>query len=260
MPEPLHTCTIEGVHETPAEQIPLAQIPPRITEAPSAGAQPADPGAALLLDLDGTLTDSFAGIANSFAHALDVMGLPPAAPEVIAGVAGPPLLDTLHAMGLDEPTADATMTAYRARYSTVGYLENSVFAGIGPLLADLAAAGRRMAVATSKNQATAIRILEHFGLSEYFELIAGASDDGTRRSKADVIAYALAGLGVEVDATGTVSAPVVMVGDRSHDIEGAAEFGIPTVHVEWGYALDGEAGAAAWIVRSVPELRTLLGV
>lgn len=260
MPEPLHTCTIEGVHETPAEQIPLGQIPPRITEAPSAGAQPADPGAALLLDLDGTLTDSFAGIANSFAHALDVMGLPPASPEVIAGVAGPPLLDTLHAMGLDETTAVAAMVAYKERYSTVGYLENSVFDGIDPLLADLAAAGRRMAVATSKNQMTAIRILEHFGLSEYFELIAGASDDGTRRSKADVIAYALAGLGVEVDATGTVSAPVVMVGDRSHDIEGAAEFGIPTVHVEWGYALDGEAGAAAWIVRSVPELRTLLGV
>ncbi len=255
MPAPLHTCTIEGVYDSAPEHL----KPERNTPGGLAVPAPADSGT-LLLDLDGTLTDSFAGIANTFAHALDAVGLPPAPPEVVAGVAGPPLLDTLHAMGLDETTAAAAMAAYRERYSAVGYLENSVFDGIASLLTDLTAAGRRMAVATSKNQATAVRILEHFGLAHHFEVIAGASDDGSRRNKSDVIGHALTGLGVDVDGSGAVATPVVMVGDRSHDIEGAAGFGIPTIHVEWGYALDGEAGSAAWSVRSILELRTLLGV
>lgn len=254
MPEPFHTCTIEGVQKSPSDRI----TPDGVT--PDRAAPPHDVATTLLLDLDGTITDSFAGIANSFAHALAAVGLPPAAEEVVAGIAGPPMLDTLRTLGLDEPVAAAAMAAYRERYTSVGYLENAVFAGMAQLLADLSAAGRRMAVATSKNQATAVKILDHFGLAQHFELIAGASDDGARRHKSDVIAYALAGLGVTVDGTGAADAPVVMIGDRFHDIEGAAGFGIATIQVGWGYALDGEAGAAAWGVRSVPELRTLLGV
>ena len=57
---------------------------------------------------------------------------------------------------------------------------NSLFDGIPQLLADLRAAGVRLAVATSKAEPTARRILEHFGLDEHFEVIAGASLDGVR--------------------------------------------------------------------------------
>ncbi len=221
---------------------------------------PRHPETVLLVDLDGTVTDSFAGIENSFRHALAVVGAPEPDPRIVAGIAGPPMIDTLNALGLSPETADKAMRAYRERYTEVGWLENSVFDGMAELLADLAAGGRTLAIATSKNQTTARRILEHFGLAGHFRCIAGASDDGTRREKADVIASALAELGLPTDPqTGHVTTPVVMIGDRSHDVLGAAEFGISAILVRWGYALGGEDQGATWVVESVAELRDVLG-
>lgn len=219
---------------------------------------PADPSTVLLVDLDGTITDSFDGIANSFRHALAAVGAPEPDPALVAGIAGPPMIDTLVALGLDQPTADAAMAAYRERYTDVGWLENAVFDGMGELLADAVARGRTLAIATSKNQTTARAILEHFGLAQHFRVIAGASEDGTRRAKSDVIAHALDQLGVT--DMGVTSPPVVMIGDRAHDVEGAARFGIPAILVGWGYAQQGESETAAWTVDSVADLREVLGV
>ncbi len=234
---------------------------PGTADLTSTHPDPADPSTILLVDLDGTITDSFAGIANSFRHALAAVGAPEPAPEVVAGIAGPPMIDTLTGLGLDQDTADVAMRAYRERYTDVGWLENSVFDGMGPVLADLAASGRTLAVATSKNENTARAILEHFGLAGHFRIIAGASDDGRRRAKSDVIAHALDQLGIATGADGQVSdVPVVMIGDRAHDIEGAALFGIPAILVGWGYALDGEDGSTAWSVGSIADLREVLGV
>ncbi len=234
---------------------------PETAAAPTTLPDPTDPSTTLLVDLDGTITDSFAGIANSFRHALATVGAPEPPAEVVAGIAGPPMIDTLRAIGLDPSTADAAMIAYRRRYTEVGWLENSVFEGMDSVLADLSAAGRTLAVATSKNEVTAQAILEHFGLAHHFRVIAGASDDGVRRAKSDVIAHALEQLGIETDPTnGVTVAPVVMVGDRAHDVEGAATFGIPAILVGWGYAQDGEDGSAAWSVGSIAHLREVLGV
>jgi phosphoglycolate phosphatase-like HAD superfamily hydrolase len=167
------------------------------------------------------------------------------------------MVDTFRTLGLDDAAVDAAMAAYRERYTTVGWRENAVFPGMASLVRDLRASGRRMAVSTSKNETTARRILDHFGLADHFDVIAGASDDGTRRSKSDVVAHALAALGIDTD--GEV-ADVVIVGDRSHDVHGAGEFGIPAVFVEWGYSLPGEVDDAAWSVRTVDELRAMLGL
>ncbi|MDL9944326.1 HAD hydrolase-like protein [Gordonia sp. ABSL11-1] len=233
---------------------------PGTADLTSTHPDPADPSTILLVDLDGTITDSFAGIANSFRHALAAVGAPEPAPEVVAGIAGPPMIDTLTGLGLDQETADVAMRAYRERYTDVGWLENSVFDGMGPVLADLAASGRTLAVATSKNENTARAILEHFGLAGHFRIISGASDDGRRRAKSDVIARALDQLGIAGTDGQVGDVPVVMIGDRAHDIEGAALFGIPAILVGWGYALDGEDGSAAWSVGSIADLREVLGV
>jgi phosphoglycolate phosphatase-like HAD superfamily hydrolase len=117
-----------------------------------------------------------------------------------------------------------------------------------------------MAVATSKAEPTAKRIIEHFGLDDHFEVVAGASVDGSRSSKADVLARALAQLE-------PLPQRVLMVGDRSHDVLGAAAHGINTVVVGWGYGagdFDGAEGTEGTEpyrhVASVADLRQVLGV
>jgi phosphoglycolate phosphatase len=163
---------------------------------------------------------------------------------------------TLSAMGLGD-RADEAIAAYRADYTTRGWAMNSLFDGIPDLLADLRAAGVRLAVATSKAEPTARRIIEHFGLDQHFEVIAGASLDGVRASKADVVAHALAQLE-------PIPARVLMVGDRSHDVEGASAHGIDTVVVEWGYGADDfgvpDVAAALAHVSTIADLREVLGV
>lgn len=181
----------------------------------------------VLFDLDGTLTDSAQGIVASFRHALGEVGAAVPEGDLATRIVGPPMLHTLRGLGLGERT-DAAMAAYRADYTSRGWSMNRTFDGIPALLADLQAAGVRLAVATSKAEPTARRILAHFGLDGYFEVIAGASVDGTRASKSDVVAHALSQLQ-------PLPERVVMVGDRWHDVEGAARHGIDTVVVGWGY-------------------------
>jgi phosphoglycolate phosphatase len=210
----------------------------------------------VIFDLDGTLTDSAQGIVSSFRHALGAVGAVVPDGDLAGRIVGPPMHHTLREMGLGKD-ADAAIAAYRADYTTRGWAINELFDGIPALLADLCAAGVRLAVATSKAEPTAQRILAHFGLDGHFEVIAGASIDGSRAVKADVVAHALAQLQPLPDR-------VLMVGDRSHDVEGAAEHGIDTVVVGWGYGRgdfdESDANIALAHVSTVDDLREVLGV
>jgi phosphoglycolate phosphatase-like HAD superfamily hydrolase len=211
----------------------------------------------VIFDLDGTLTDSARGIVSSFRYALDQVGAPvPDDPDLAGRVVGPPMHQTLRGMGLGELT-DEAIAAYRADYTTRGWVCSEVFDEIPALLADLRAAGVRLAVATSKAEPTARRMLAHFGLDGHFEVIAGASPDGVRSTKADVVAHALAQLD-------PLPEHVLMVGDRLHDVHGASYHGIGTVVVDWGYGgRDFEDPANDGALRHVPTvaaLREVLGV
>lgn len=213
----------------------------------------AGPPQLVIFDLDGTLTDSAHGIVSSFRHALSQVGAAVPEGDLAGRIVGPPMHHTLAAMGLGEHT-EAAIAAYRADYSTRGWAMNSLFDGIERLLADLRAAGVRLAVATSKAEPTARRILAHFGLDEHFEVVAGASVDGTRSSKTDVLAHALAQLR-------PLPEHVLMVGDRVHDVEGAAAHGIDAVVVGWGYGrADFTEHNGFRHVATVAELRRALGV
>lgn len=212
-------------------------------------------GDLVIFDLDGTLTDSAEGIVASFRHALQSVGAAVPDGDLVSRIVGPPMHITLQEMGLGD-SAEAAITAYRADYTSRGWSMNRPFDGIPALLADLRTAGVRLAVATSKAEPTAQRILAHFGLDASFEVVAGASPDGTRSAKSDVVAHALRQLAPLPDR-------VVMIGDRSHDVEGAAAHGIGTIVVGWGYGhrdfADGDSGALAHVA-SVDDLREVLGV
>ena len=214
--------------------------------------------ALVIFDLDGTLTDSARGIVSSFRHALAEIGEPvPDDPDLAGLVVGPPMHHTLRGMGLGEK-ADAAIAAYRADYTTRGWVLNQVFDEIPELLADLRSgrgtAGRRHVEGRAHGEA---RSSAHFGLDEHFEVIGGASPDGVRATKADVVAHVLAQLD-------PLPEHVLMVGDRSHDVEGASHHGIDTVVVEWGYGGrdfdDPEVERPLTQVSTVTALREVLGV
>jgi phosphoglycolate phosphatase len=127
---------------------------------------------------------------------------------------------------------------------------------MGLLVADIAHAGIPLSLATSKPELPATLMLEHFTIAHHFDIITGASADEVRSAKADVVAEALVRLkAMDADLTRPI-----MIGDRVHDVEGAAAHGIPTIAVTWGYGEPAEWAHARAVAHDVDELRALLGL
>ena len=207
---------------------------------------------AIFFDLDGTLTDSGEGIINCATLALEHFGLPVPSREEMRVFVGPPLDQTFIKYGVPAEKAQEAVEVFRSRYRTVGKFENFPYPGIREALQTLKEQGHRLFVATSKPEVLANEVLGHFALTEFFEQIAGATLDGSRSHKADVITYLLS-------LTGDVG-QTLMVGDTAFDVTGAAAHGIPTIGVSWGYGKveDMENAGAKAIAHSMEELIFLL--
>lgn len=201
----------------------------------------------VLLDLDGTLTDSAPGIVASARVAYAALGLPAPDEATLRSFVGPPLVRSFRAHGVSDERVAEAVSAYRAEFAARGMWDNSVFDGIPEALARLRAAGVTLLVATSKPTVFAHPITERFGLAAAVDGVFGAPPDLVASDKASVIGEALASLGSPVDPHRTL-----MVGDRRHDVAGARAHGIDTLGVAWGYAAPGEledAGAVGVVAR-----------
>lgn len=203
----------------------------------------------ILFDLDGTLTDSGLGITNSVMHALGRFGINVTDRSELYRFIGPPLRTSFKEFyGFDSRRAETAVEHYREYYADKGIFENEVYSGIPELLKHLTAEGKKTALATSKPEKFALRILEHFGLTEYFSAVAGASMSETRTEKDELISLALSRLGVKDKSK------AIMVGDRKFDILGAKANGISSAGVLYGFGSREElADAGADFIAETPQ-------
>ena len=209
----------------------------------------------ILFDLDGTLTDSAPGITASVKYALEKSGEPVPDYPVLCKFIGPPLLyGFMSFCGMSEERAEKAVGYYREYYSVNGIFEGELYPGIKELLSQLFSSNKKVILATSKPEIFAVKILEHFCISDYFYFTAGATLDKTRTEKADVIAYALKSAGI------TNLSEAVMVGDRFHDIKGAKANGIRSVGVLYGFGSrkELENSGADFIAKDTKQLCQIL--
>jgi phosphoglycolate phosphatase len=207
----------------------------------------------VLLDLDGTLVDSATTIIEHLAAAIAEVGFPVPDSARLRRLVGPPFETALPELGLTEEQTAAAIVAYRRSYDTVAATITPVYPGIPALLERLREDGMRLATATSKPEVLARKIVVGTGLASYFDLVGGADHVAGRVGKAAVVASVLERLHLD-----PARDPVVLVGDRHHDIEGAAAHGIPTIGVTWGYAEPGELAGARMVVSDLDELAEVL--
>ncbi|MDP9695325.1 UNVERIFIED_ORG: phosphoglycolate phosphatase [Arthrobacter globiformis] len=205
--------------------------------------------------MDGTLLDSAPGVTASAAQALAAVGAAVPPMDELRRFVGPPMMESFRTVSqLDGKTAQKALQHYRKDYADHGAEQCLPYDGIVELLDHLHAAGMPMAVATSKVEDQAIRLARRFGIDGYFVNICGASDHDGRATKSEVIAELL----VRLQSEGVDISSPAMVGDRSYDIAGAAQHGIPTIFARWGYGDAGEASQAAAVVTSPPALLPLM--
>lgn len=202
----------------------------------------------LLVDLDGTISNSHEGIAKSLQYAFTETGYEPPTDDMVRHAIGPPFEVTFPGLGVPIEDFDRVVGKYRERYNEVGLFENVLYDGIVEMLHALREEGMTLALATAKPEQPARRITAHFGLTDLFAFEAGASGSlGTRRTKAHVITYALGELGI---ASGD---HVLMIGDRDHDVEGALANDIDCIGVTWGFGSHDElADAGASVIVDTP--------
>lgn len=209
----------------------------------------------ILFDLDGTLTDPGEGITNSVAYALEKWNIHVENRTDLYPFIGPPLKDSfMDFYSFSEEQAEQAVACYREYFQDRGIFENVVYEGVEEMLKTLKASGRKIILATSKPEEFAVRILEHFHLAAYFDFIGGASMDGTRVKKADVISYALKE-GKVTDLSGAV-----MIGDRKHDILGAVQAGLDSIGVLYGYGDEAELreAGALYLAERVEDIAGLV--
>lgn len=184
----------------------------------------------ILFDLDGTLIDSAPAILASFRDAFAQTGITPVR-AIDASVIGPPLTETLQLLsGSVDPALVARLAeAFKASYDSTGYQATAAYAGVGALLAELAAAGRHLSIATNKRIHPTRLILAHLGWSDFFSHVY-ALDLFTPRlpDKAAMIGRLLADQGIAREQA-------IYIGDRSEDGESADANGLPFIAVTWGY-------------------------
>lgn len=211
----------------------------------------------ILFDVDGTIFASGELVMNSYQQALIELGIPPLRPETLRKVVGPPLVRSFHELaGVPKEDVDLAVQTYRSIYNP-HLLDPPMYDGIGDLIADLHRAGVPLATATTKLEKFAEQQLEHWGLDQYFDVIAGASPDPSS-SKTTVVADALARLQEQgVDTEGAI-----LIGDRIHDVEGAEANGISVIGVRWGYGEDSEfdSPVVQAVATDVAELREMLSM
>lgn len=224
----------------------------------------------VLVDVDGTISDSLPGIQAGVREALETIGWPMPDEAFMAGIAGPPMLDSLRSLRMDEATAAEALRLYRLQQHRGGWADTRMFDGWPELLDEWRRRGWVIATATSKGGHFTRKVLHRFGVLDRFDFIGAADDGGDRQAKIDVVRHTLRVLGLPSDAPGAPEgmrladagvAPVpgvVMIGDRSHDIDGAHAFGLPAIAVSWGYGDDAERATAEGAARDAGHLDSLV--
>lgn len=188
----------------------------------------------VLFDLDGTLIDTSKGIFNSVRHAEKMMGFEPISEEELGRFVGPPPMQSyMKYHGATEGQAREATRYHREYGAQHGVYEAEVYKGIPELLESLKNAGIKLGVCTLKRQDIAEKVLGHFGLLKFFDVVVGI-DQQESLTKADTIDIALD------TVKETNKENVVLVGDSVYDAEGAKEANVDFIGVLYGFGLKEE--------------------
>lgn len=215
------------------------------------------PWSAILWDVDGTIVDASDGILRRLTITLEHFGRPaPTRAELVHWI-GPPMHDSFQAAaGMTPEGAAEAVTFYRVLGKADGYTTGAkLYPGVGELIAELADAGLAQATASSKPEIQVHALMVHFELESHMQAIVGATlDEKTLSTKADIVLEALRRL----ESSGADISRPVLIGDRHHDVEGAAAHGVPVIFARWGFGWPHESEGAQAAVDDVAALRALL--
>ena len=192
---------------------------------------------AVLFDLDGTLVDSYAALAEAVNYARREHGLHELSAARIKDFVGEGL-EKLLQRAFEMTDVPRTMhAAFESRYDEICCRESRVLAEVEATLAELHALGVAMAVCTNKPTNFSRKILEFLELAPYFKAIVGPDIAGARKPEAQHVLRTVEEM--HCDAT-----PALFVGDMPIDVHAARNSGIDVAVVATGSSSHEQLAAA----------------
>lgn len=194
------------------------------------------------------------GILLSLDQVVDKNGLPPIAFNDKKSFVGPPMAQSLMSYyNLPKRTAQRIALEFRKLYAGDNCLLARTYPHMRATLARLKLEGFKLGVATYKRQDVAQKVLDHFKLSKYFDVIYGSDFQGTL-TKAEILARAIVDIGSKPENC-------IMVGDTAGDGKAAVEVGCMFVPVTYGYgfvqAKQANEFKPVGVCHSVDDIRTV---
>ncbi|MBR2523865.1 MAG: HAD hydrolase-like protein [Clostridiales bacterium] len=208
----------------------------------------------ILFDLDGTLSDTSEGVTKGIQIALRAFGIEEERDNLRKFI-GPPLQYSFSTFyGFEGEKLNRAIEIFREYYVGGGMYENTPYPGLDRLLTEIRESNRPLIVTTSKLETAAIDVLTRNGLIGYFDRVIGATSDGTRTTKQDVLEEFLRVYNV------TDRSRAVLIGDTRFDAEGAVALGIDCIGVLYGFGTEEEliASGVKYIAPAVEDISRYL--
>ena len=184
----------------------------------------------ILFDMDGTLVNTEPGIIGCLQLALNELAIGIDNTVNLRCLIGPPLKNSfMKYYKMNTEQADEAVTIFRRFYAKDGLYNAALYPDIHLMLEKLKRDNIHLFVATSKPTDYAKKIAEYLDIEQYFDAIIGSNPDNTRSNKSQIINYIIEKYSI------TEKSKVLMVGDKEHDIIGAAACGIDAVGITYGY-------------------------
>lgn len=184
---------------------------------------------AVLFDLDGTLVDSYAALAEAVNHARRLHALVELETDRIRDLVGDGVERLLQRAFGRTDVPETVLEAFQTRYDEVCCAESRVLAGVRETLEELSTLGVAMAVCTNKPTGFSRKILDHLGLSRHFKSIVGPDAAGARKPEARHVLFTL-------QSVQCTAEQALFVGDMPVDVRAARAGGLDVAVVPSGSA------------------------
>jgi phosphoglycolate phosphatase len=182
---------------------------------------------AVLFDLDGTLVDSYAALADAVNFARRSHGhadLPEGRIRAFVGDG----LEKLLQRAFDTDTVPVgAVDAFEKRYDEICCIGSRVLDDVYDTITRLDALGIAMAVCTNKPTPFSTKILTHLQLARFFRAIVGPDAAGARKPEAQHVLHTLEKTNCDKD-------DALFVGDMPVDVRAARNSGIAVAVVSTG--------------------------
>jgi phosphoglycolate phosphatase len=184
---------------------------------------------AAIFDLDGTLVDSLADLADATNYALALFGQPCRDLQAFRQMVGEGTR-TLISRALEadkQHLVDKVLEKMREKYTQICLNKTKPYKKLPKIVAELSQKGVKLAVLTNKDQKMAERIVTNF-FDDYFDLIMGTTDSIIVKPYPAKTLQILDKFKVKPNET-------IFIGDSSIDMQTAKNCGIFSAGVSWGF-------------------------